>query len=121
MKRHLIRGPRSVLALATVLDVAQLACDATNTAASLRAGPDHGAILQRRGSSRWNVHPRRGRAINAGLGDTDAAFQWLKRSYEERGSFMNGVAVTPAFDALHSDPRWASLMRRMGLEGASRM
>ncbi|MGH7575289.1 MAG: tetratricopeptide repeat protein, partial [Longimicrobiales bacterium] len=58
---------------------------------------------------------------HAGLGDTDAALQWLERSYEERGSFMNGVAVTPAFDALHSDPRWASLMRRMGLEGASRM
>ena len=52
----------------------------------------------------------------AGLGDKDAAFQWLERGYMERGAFMDGVKVTPAFASLHSDPRWAQLLRRMGLE-----
>ena len=51
----------------------------------------------------------------AGLGDADAAFAWLQRGYEERGSFMDGLAVTPAFASLHDDPRWRPLLRRMRL------
>ncbi|HUQ81491.1 MAG TPA: BTAD domain-containing putative transcriptional regulator [Gemmatimonadaceae bacterium] len=50
-----------------------------------------------------------------GLGDHDAAFEWLDRAYVERASFMDGVNVTPAFDPLRSDPRWATLVQRMGL------
>jgi hypothetical protein len=50
-----------------------------------------------------------------GLGDHDAAFQWLDRAYVERASFMDGVNVTPAFDPLRGDPRWASLVEHMGL------
>ncbi len=53
--------------------------------------------------------------VYAGLGDVDAAFEWLERGYEERASFMDGVKVTPAFDALRSDPRWERLLRNMGL------
>lgn len=51
----------------------------------------------------------------AGLGDADQAFRWLEHGYAERGSFMDGVKVTPAFDALHSDGRWNDLLRRMRL------
>jgi serine/threonine-protein kinase len=51
-----------------------------------------------------------------GLGDKEAAFAWLQRGIAERGSFMDGVKVTPAFVPLHDDPRWASLLHRMGLE-----
>ena len=51
-----------------------------------------------------------------GLGDADAAFAWLQRGYAERGSFMDGVKVTPAFAPLHRDPRWRQLLRDMHLE-----
>ena len=51
----------------------------------------------------------------AGLGDVDAAFQWLERGHEERASFMDGIMVTPAFDVLRPDPRWERLLRRMRL------
>jgi TolB-like protein/Tfp pilus assembly protein PilF len=51
-----------------------------------------------------------------GLEEIDAAFQWLERGYDERASFMDGLMVTPAFSPLNGDPRWASLLRRMGLE-----
>jgi hypothetical protein len=51
-----------------------------------------------------------------GLGDTDRAFQWLETGYAERASFMVGVKVDPAFDALHNDIRWPGLLRKMGLE-----
>lgn len=51
-----------------------------------------------------------------GLGDADAAFQWLDRAYAEHAAFMDGIKATQAFDPLHADPRWARLLRRMGLE-----
>ena len=52
----------------------------------------------------------------AGLGEVDEAFRWLERGFEQRGSFMDGVKVTPAFEPLHGDPRWARLLQRMGLK-----
>jgi hypothetical protein len=52
----------------------------------------------------------------AGLADVDHAFEWLERGYADKAAFMDGIKITPAFDALHGDPRWAVLLRRMGLE-----
>ena len=49
----------------------------------------------------------------AGLGDKDAAIRWLERAYDERASFMDGLNVTPGFDVLRSDPRFAALLARM--------
>jgi len=49
----------------------------------------------------------------AGLGDKDAAFRWLERGYAEHASFMDGINVTPGFDVLRSDPRFAALLKRM--------
>ena len=49
----------------------------------------------------------------AGLGDKDAAFRWLERAYNEHASFMDAVNVTPGFDVLRSDPRFAALLKRM--------
>ncbi len=51
----------------------------------------------------------------AGLGDKDAAFRWLERAYDEHASFMDGINVTPGFRVLHSDPRFAALLKRMRL------
>jgi hypothetical protein len=50
------------------------------------------------------------------LGDADAAFRWLARGFGERAGTMRTIKVSPAFDALHADPRWAPLLRRMGLD-----
>jgi TolB-like protein/Tfp pilus assembly protein PilF len=50
------------------------------------------------------------------LGDANTAFQWLERGYEERAAQMRTIKVTPGFDALHTDPRWANLLRRMRVE-----
>jgi hypothetical protein len=50
----------------------------------------------------------------ARLGDTEKAFYWLNRCFQE-GAGMNFVKFDPAFDSLHSDPRFADLLRRMGL------
>lgn len=50
-----------------------------------------------------------------GLGDSDAAFRWLERGYEERAAYMDMLNVTPAFDPLRADPRFGRLLRRMRL------
>jgi len=52
----------------------------------------------------------------AGLAEIDHAFRWLERGYAVRVAFMDGIRITPAFDPLHSDPRWAGRLRRVGLE-----
>jgi hypothetical protein len=53
---------------------------------------------------------------HVGLGDADAAFQWLDRGYADHAAFMDGLKATPAFDPLHADVRWAQLLNRMGLK-----
>ena len=51
----------------------------------------------------------------AALGDNSQAFQWLDRSLEDRGWEIIYVKVDPALDSLRSDPRFADLVRRVGL------
>jgi hypothetical protein len=54
-------------------------------------------------------------AIHAGLGDIDQAFAWLERSLEDRDGWMVYLKVDPRFDVLHCDPRFAGLLRGIGL------
>jgi len=49
----------------------------------------------------------------ARLGDKEKALYWLDRCYNE-GVGMNYVKVDPTFDSLHSDARFADLVKRMG-------
>lgn len=49
-------------------------------------------------------------------GETDQAFEWARKAYEERDGFLVWLRVTP-FDSLHlpSEPRIDELMDRLGL------
>jgi tetratricopeptide (TPR) repeat protein len=51
--------------------------------------------------------------VYAALGDSDQAMTWLEKGYEER--FNPGVLLRPGFDPLRSDPRFQTLVRRVGL------
>ncbi len=53
--------------------------------------------------------------IHVGLGDLDQAFALLERAYVERSSRLVYLNVDPLFDCLRSDPRFADLVRRLGL------
>jgi tetratricopeptide (TPR) repeat protein len=57
----------------------------------------------------WNVARNYAR-----LGDREKAFYWLERCYTEQAG-LTFLKVEPAFDSLHSDPRYADLLRRIGL------
>jgi len=53
--------------------------------------------------------------IYAGLSDKDETFHWLERAYEEHSSGMPWLATDPFLYEMHSDPRYADLLRRVGL------
>jgi DNA-binding winged helix-turn-helix (wHTH) protein/TolB-like protein/Flp pilus assembly protein TadD len=49
------------------------------------------------------------------LGDHDRAFLWLERAYEKRSYLLRVITVEQGFAPLRTDPRYADLVRRMGL------
>jgi hypothetical protein len=49
------------------------------------------------------------------LGDNDRAFAWLEKAYEEHDTSMPSLKVFVAWDPLRSDPRFAEMIRRVGL------
>ncbi len=63
------------------------------------------------------VSPMLAALITTGMGETDEAITWLERSYAERAQMMSELKAEPAFDPLRPDPRFADLLRRVGLEG----
>jgi TolB-like protein/DNA-binding winged helix-turn-helix (wHTH) protein/Tfp pilus assembly protein PilF len=59
--------------------------------------------------------------VNAylGLGDNEQTFFWLERAYNEQSPILQLIKVHPFFDPLRSDPRFADLVRRVGLPETS--
>ena len=53
--------------------------------------------------------------ILVGLGETNEAFGWLARAYEERATYILALKTDPRFDGIRSDPRSQDLLRRLGL------
>ncbi|MBV9034338.1 MAG: protein kinase [Acidobacteriaceae bacterium] len=53
--------------------------------------------------------------VYAALGQKDEAFEWLERGYAERCYPMVFLNVYPLLDPLRGDPRFTSLLKRVGL------
>ena len=49
------------------------------------------------------------------LGEKDRAFAWLEKAYEEHNAEIPGLKTDLMWDDLRSDPRFAGLVRRVGL------
>jgi tetratricopeptide (TPR) repeat protein len=56
--------------------------------------------------------------IHACLGDAGGAFDWLERAFDQRDGALAFLKVHPRLDGLRADPRFAELLRRMGLDDA---
>jgi TolB-like protein/DNA-binding winged helix-turn-helix (wHTH) protein len=61
------------------------------------------------------VHPDWPAYIYSILGDRDRAFAWLEKSMEMHTPDPSALKVDPTLDDLRSDPRFADLLRRVGL------
>jgi tetratricopeptide (TPR) repeat protein len=55
--------------------------------------------------------------IYAALSNTEKTFLWLERAIDDRSTQASFLAQDPMFDELHTDPRFASLVQRIGIYG----
>ena len=55
-------------------------------------------------------------AVYATLGEKDEAFRWLDRAVEEHSAPAASFVFHPQFRGLRSDPRFAALVRRIGID-----
>jgi tetratricopeptide (TPR) repeat protein len=67
-------------------------------------------------SSERYLSPYHIASIYACLGDKDEAFEWLKKTVDEQGDFLNYAKADPKLQSLRTDPRYGELMRRIGLQ-----
>lgn len=70
--------------------------------------------LKARFQGPW-VPPVEVAGIYNGLGDREQALRWLERGCQQRSTMMPFVIDDPRFRNLYSDPRFKSVLRRMGL------
>ena len=54
--------------------------------------------------------------IYAGLGETDKTLELLDEACEHRSLFLAWLNVEPMFESVRSDPRFAELVKRIGLQ-----
>ena len=71
--------------------------------------------LQLQLTKRRYVDPADIAANYADVGDRDQAFAWLQKAYLEKSNNLSYIKVMPQLDGLRSDPRYAALLKKMGL------
>ena len=59
--------------------------------------------------------------IHAGLGEIDQAFRWLEQAYKDRSETLVfsqswPLKYDPIWEPLRSDPRYAELLKKVGLD-----
>jgi tetratricopeptide (TPR) repeat protein len=72
--------------------------------------------LRERSKSRY-VSPGVIAQVQAGLGDAADALESLRAAHDVRASDLAWLPVRPTFRTLRSDPRFADLIRQLGLNG----
>jgi tetratricopeptide (TPR) repeat protein len=66
------------------------------------------------------VSPAHRANMNAALGDSERALEWLERAYADRDDELVWAAVEPWYAPLRGHARFKALLEKMGLEGVSR-
>jgi len=51
-----------------------------------------------------------------GMGNKDEAFAWFEKAYLAHSGMLTTLKVEPIYDPLRNDPRFADLLRRVGLQ-----
>jgi Flp pilus assembly protein TadD len=47
--------------------------------------------------------------------ESDQAFAWLDRAYQQRDTYLEQIKFDPFLKSLHGDPRWKAFLRKMKL------
>ncbi|HEY5870073.1 MAG TPA: hypothetical protein VI542_31650, partial [Candidatus Tectomicrobia bacterium] len=72
------------------------------------------AELQERASSAY-IKPLAFAWISIGLGEQESAFTRLEQAYVERDPYLTLLNADPVYDSLRSDPRFTTLLKKIGL------
>jgi len=120
---HEILGEALLLAGDSTVALAEMQREPHDTMRSLGlafayAGLDRRAEAQRLLEEIGKEHPDFSSAVAAGyarLGMADESFQWLDRALKERDGGVLELRAGPFFQPLRQDPRYAPLLRRIGL------
>ena len=67
-------------------------------------------------SKRTPVSPYYLAILSVGLGDFDQAMHYFERAYEERDGILIYLPVDPVAESIWADPRFVTLVHKMGLE-----
>jgi eukaryotic-like serine/threonine-protein kinase len=70
--------------------------------------------LHQRARTRY-VSPVAQAGLYVTLGETDAAFDWLEKAYQDRRGWLAYLKIEPVLDDLRADPRFNALLERMRL------
>jgi tetratricopeptide (TPR) repeat protein len=71
--------------------------------------------LMKEHADRFYVIPYNLARTSALAGETNQALEWLEKAYAEHSDHLVLLKVDPIFDPLRGDPRFADLLRRVGL------
>jgi TolB-like protein/tetratricopeptide (TPR) repeat protein len=66
-------------------------------------------------SKQQNISSYHRSLIYLGLGKTDDALKYIKRAYEEHDSWLMYLAVSPQWQHVRTEPRFAAILAKMGL------
>ena len=55
-------------------------------------------------------------AVYLGLNERNEAFAWLEKAYVDHDVRLSFLKVDPKWDPVRSDPRFASILKRIGLQ-----
>ena len=66
------------------------------------------------------VSPAELAVLYAALGEREQAFKSLEKGFAARDLQLQFLGIDPAFDSLRDDPRFADLMRRVGLPSVAK-
>ena len=72
-----------------------------------------GKLLERLRKGTEYVSPYEIASLYAGLGETDRAFEWLEKAFEDRSTMLVYFRMDPRISSLRSDARFRDLLRRM--------
>jgi len=67
-------------------------------------------------SKRSYVPPDNIALVYLGLGDKDLTFEYLEKAYQDRCVGLSWLNADPIFKSLRQDPRFVTLLKRIGLE-----
>jgi len=62
--------------------------------------------------------PTQTAVLFAYIGETDMAFEWFDRAYEERDDWLIEIRMYSGLESLYDDPRWEKLLERIGISDA---